>query len=101
MLAYAERDGCKGVIVKEFGVANKLYMRGSDVVDRLDDGTLTEEEYTRAHEIVFEKGKGRVAGFMTTLDVLETDIFGIHIKGVPETQEVIRRWFTEILQSNN
>lgn len=97
MFAYAERDGCKGVIVKEFGTADRFFMSGSDVVDRLDDGTLTEEEYTRSYEIVFEKGKDRAAGFLTTIDVLETEIFGIHIRGVPETEEVIRTWFTEIL----
>ncbi len=97
MLAYAERDGCKGVIVKEFGVIDRFFMRGSDVVDRLDNGTLTEEEYTESHRIVLEKGKDKVAGFMTTIDILDTEIYGIRIRGIPETQEVIREWFTEKL----
>lgn len=97
VLAYAKRDNCKGIIIKEFGAADRFFMKGSDVVDRLDDGTLTEEEFTRAHKIVFEKGKDRAVGFITAIDVLETEIFGVHIRGIPETQELIKRWFTEIL----
>lgn len=97
MLAFAERDSCKGVIIKEFGVADRFYMKGSELADRLVEGTLTEEKYTRAHEIVFEKGKDKVAGFMTVLDVLETDFYGTHLRIAPKTQELIRKWFTEIL----
>jgi hypothetical protein len=97
MLAYAERDGCRGIIVTEFGVADRFYMKGSELADRVDEGMLTKEDYTRAHEIVFEKGEDKVAGFMTIIDNLDTEFYGTHLKAVPETQELIRRYFTEIL----
>ncbi len=97
-LAQAERDNCKGIMLTEFGMGDRFVMRGSDVVDLIDDGTITEEEFTRAHEIVFEKGGDRAVGFITTIDVLETEVPGVHIRGIPETEELIRRWFTEILK---
>jgi len=96
-LAQAERDNCKGVMFTEFGMGDRFVMRGSDVVDLIDDGTITEEEFTRAHEIVFEKGGDRAVGFITTIDVLETEVPGVHIRGIPETEELIREWFKEIL----
>ena len=99
--ARAERDNCKGIMLTEFGMGDRFVMRGSDVVDLIDDGTITEEEFTRAHEIVFEKGKDMAVGFITTIDVLETEIetefFEVHIRGIPETEELIREWFKEIL----
>ena len=91
-LAQAERDGVKGVIITEFGVMH--------VFDR---GTWNEEEVARAYEIVLEKGKGKVAGFIA-FNFLEIELSGkvppeflVHLKGSPKTEEVIRRWFREIL----
>lgn len=87
-LAQAERDGCKGLIITEFGV--------------LDGMLVTQEESARAHEIVLEKASkyDKVFGYFANSDFL-----GLEIQGVPEfsieenlkTQEVIREWFTEIL----
>jgi len=88
MLAQAERDGCKGVIIPEFGV--------------LDGHFLSKEESARAHEIVLEIGSkyDKVFGFFANSDFL-----GLNLPGVPEfsfeenlkTQEVIRRYFREVL----
>jgi hypothetical protein len=84
MLAKAERDGCKGVIITEFGV--------------LMDGPWNEEEVARAHEIVLEKGKDRVLGFFAfRFYFLEVDLPGMLIEENLNTQEVIGEWFTEIL----
>jgi hypothetical protein len=87
-LAQAERDGCKGLIITEFGV--------------LDGMLVTQQESARAHEIVLEKANrhDKIFGFFANSDFL-----GLEIQGVPEfsieenlkTQEVITRYFTEIL----
>jgi len=87
-LAQAERDSCKGIIITEFGV--------------LDGMLVTQQESARAHEIVLEKASkdDRIFGFFANSDFL-----GLEIQGVPEfsieenlkTQEVIKRYFTEIL----
>ena len=103
MLALAERDNCKGVIIQEFGVGERFFMSGSDVVDMLDTGWLSEEELARALEIVFEKGKDKSVGFIVAnpLGGEVPSLPGlpkIYIEGVSETEEeVIRRYFTEIL----
>ena len=82
-LAQAKRDGCKGVILSEFGVLHK--------------GSLTEKEIARAYEIVLEKGRDKVVGFITM------NFLGVELPGMPpveeyiETTEVIKEWFTEIL----
>ncbi|UZE93014.1 MAG: hypothetical protein IB617_02540 [Candidatus Nealsonbacteria bacterium] len=84
MLAKAERDGCKGVIITEFGV--------------LMGGPWNEEEIARAYEIVLEKGKDKVVGFFAfRFYFLEVDLPGFFIEQNPKTKEVIKRWFTEIL----
>ena len=83
MLALAERDGCKGVIVTEFGV--------------LMGGRWSEEEIARAYEIVLEKGKDKIVGFFAfRFYFLEVDLPGVLIEENLKTQEVIKRWFTEI-----
>jgi len=83
-LAKAERDGCKGVIITEFGV--------------LMGGPWNEEEIARAYEIVLEKGKDKIVGFFAfRFYFLEVDIPGMVIEENPKTVEVIKRWFTEIL----
>lgn len=100
MLALAERDNCKGVIIKEFGVGDRFFMTESGVVDLLDMGLWSEEELARASEIVFEKGKDRVVGFIAAnfLGGEVPGMPGVYIKGVSKTEEeVIRKWFTEIL----
>ncbi len=85
MLAKAERDGVKGVMITEFGV--------------LMNGSWSEEEVARAYEIVLEKGKDRgVAGYFAfRFDFLEVDLPGLFIKENLKTQEVIKKYFTEIL----
>jgi len=92
VLAQAERDGVKGVMITEFGVMHVF-----------DQGSWNEEEVARAYEIVLEKGKGKVAGFIA-FNFLEIELSGnvppeflVHLKGSPKTEEVIRRWFREIL----
>lgn len=82
-LAQSERDNCKGIIITEFGVG-----RG---------GSWSEEEIARAHEIVLEKGKGRVVGFFVNSDFLGEDLPGWFIEEDLKTEEVIRRYFREIL----
>jgi hypothetical protein len=85
-LAQAERDGCKGVIITEFGV--------------LDGHFLSKEESARAHEIVLEKGKDKVVGFFANSDFLGGDISGIPGWPIEEnlkTEAVLREWFIEIL----
>ncbi len=89
-LSFAERDNCKGVMITEFYGTS---MRESAWSEELD---------ARANEIVLEKGKGKVVGFFA-LDFLGLSFFGEEIPGLPipektlKTQEVIRRYFTEIL----
>lgn len=83
VLALAERDNCKGVIITEFSI--------------MEGGPWSEEEIARAHEIVLEKGKDKVAGFFA-LDFLEVELPGIPLqKEALKTEEVIRRWYKEIL----
>ncbi|MFH1445327.1 MAG: hypothetical protein ABIF08_02485 [Nanoarchaeota archaeon] len=89
-LGFAERDNCKGVIITEFYGTSLRELGWSEELD------------ARAHEIVLEKGKDTVAGFFV-LDFLELSFLGEDIPGLhgPEesskTEEVIRRWFTELL----
>lgn len=103
MLALAERDGCKGVIIKEFGVMDRFFVSGPDVVNLLNTGWLSEEELARALEIVLEKGKDRAVGFIgaNMLGGELTPFPGmpeVYIEGVSKTEEeVIRRYFKEIL----
>lgn len=84
-LAQAERDGCKGVIITEFGV--------------LDGMHLSEEESARAHEIVLEKAKDydKVFGFFANSDFLGAEVPGWYLEENLKTQEVIKTYFTEIL----
>lgn len=84
ILAKAERDGCRGVIITEFGVGSTW--------------SWSEEEIARAYEIVLEKGKDKVVGFFAfRFNFLEVDIPGMIVKENLKTQEVIKRYFTEIL----
>lgn len=84
VLVLAERDGCKGVIISEFGV--------------LGGGPWSEEEIAKAYEIVLEKGKDDVVGFFAFTEYfLGLDLPGMVIKENPKAQEVIKRYFTEIL----
>jgi len=76
VLGFAERDNAKGVMVTEFGV----WEWGSG---------HSEEDVARAHEIVLERGENKVVGFFA-LNFMGTEIFG-------KTEEVIRRWYREIL----
>ena len=87
VLSFAERDNVKGVMVTEFGA--------------WDWGPgHSEEEVARAFEIVFERGENKVVGFFA-LD----PPFGMGAPGTGEQgwairgkiEEVIRRWYTEIL----
>jgi len=99
-LAHAKRDNCKGVIIDEFGVMDRFFPTGSGVADVLEEGWLSEEELARAFEIVFEKGKDRIDGFIVAnfLGMEVPGMPGVYVKGVSETEkEVIRKWFTEIL----
>ena len=83
-LALAEKDGCKGIMISEFGV--------------LDEESLSEEEIARAYEIVLERGKDEVVGFFAFSDsLLGLDLPGMVVEENPKAQEVIREWFTEIL----
>ena len=99
-LAHAERDNCRGVIIDEFGVMDRFFPSGSGVGDVLEEGWLSEEELARALEIVFEKGKDKVDGFILAnfLGMEVPGMPGVFVKGASETEkEVIRRWFREIL----
>ena len=83
VLALAEKDNVKGVMISEFGI--------------LDEESLSEEEIATAFEIVRERGKDRVVGFIA-LNFLEEELPGMppfkeHVK----TTEVIKKWFTEVL----
>jgi len=93
IIGLAERDNCKGVMISEFyGLLPGKWEKNS----------WSEEKEARAHEIVLRKGKGKVDGFFA-LDFLELSFLGEDIPGLsgPEesskTEEVIRKWFTEIL----
>jgi len=89
-LSFAERDGVKGVMISEFYGTSMRELAWSEELD------------VRAHEIILEKGKDKVDGFFA-LDFLGLSFFGEEIPGLPapektlKTQEVIRRYFTEIL----
>lgn len=99
-LALAERDGCKGIIIDEFGVLDRFFPDGPGVGDVLEKGWLGEEELARALEIVFEKGSDKAVGF-NVANFLEMEVPGmpgVFVKGVSETEkEVIKEWFTETL----
>ena len=99
-LAHAERDNCKGIIIDEFGVMDRFFPAGSGVGDVLEEGWLSEEELARALEIVFEKGKDRVDGFIVAnfLGMEVPGMPGVYVEGVSEIEkEVIRKWFRENL----
>jgi len=86
--ALAERDGCKGIIISEFGV--------------LDTGsTLSDEEGARAHEIVLEKASGHddVFGLFVFQEFLGVQVSGSPVHFFEEsikTGEVIKKWFKEV-----
>ena len=84
VLTLAEKDGCKGVMITEFGV--------------LEGGPWSEEEIARAYEIVLEKGKDEVVGFFAFSEFfLGFDLPGWSIEENLKTQDVIKKYFTEIL----
>ncbi len=93
IIGFAERDNVKGIMITEFyGLLPGAWEKNS----------WSEEKEARAHEIVLEKGKGKVVGFFA-LDFLGMSFFGGEKIGLPvsentsQTQEVIKRYFTEIL----
>ena len=86
VLAWAERDNCKGVMVTEFGAWGLLEMYGGP--------GCSEEEAARAHEIVLERGKGKINGFFA-LNIPGGAVWGMEISG--KTEEVFRKWYREIL----
>jgi hypothetical protein len=94
ILRYAERDNCTGVMITEF------YGR---LPGKWEKEAWSEETEARAHEIVLEKGKDKVDGFFA-LDFVGLSFFGEEIPGMPvperssKTEEVVRRWFTGILE---
>ena len=103
MLAQAKRDNCKGIIISEFGVMDRFFTKGAGIGDVLKEGWMSEEELARAHEIVFEKAEGKVAGFMVASPPLgEGEVPGmpgVYMKAVSGAEEkVIRKWFREILK---
>jgi len=95
MLGLAERDNCEGVMITEF------YGR---LPARWEGRAWNEEKEARAHEIVLEKASkyDKVVGFFA-LDFLGLSFFGGEKIGLPvsentlKTQEMIKRYFTEIL----
>jgi len=95
MLSFVERDNCEGVMISEF------YGR---LPGDWEEREWNEEKEARAHEIVLEKGSkyDEVVGFFA-LDFLGMSFFGGEKIGLPvpentsQTQEVIKRYFTEIL----
>ncbi len=96
--ALAEKDNCK-VMITEFDVLHRFFMAEPGVVvDRLEDGSWSKEEFAKAYEIVLEKGEGKVAGFIAG-NFLEIEMSGvlININDTPKTKEVVKKWFTEIL----
>lgn len=95
IIGFAERDNVKGIMITEFyGLLPGAWERNS----------WNEEKEARAHEIVLEKGSkyDKVVGFFV-LDFLHLSLLGEDIPGLPgpeissKTQEVIKKWFTEIL----
>jgi len=95
MLSLAERDNCEGVIISEF------YGR---LPQDWEKRAWSEEKEARVHEIVLEKGSkyDEIVGFFA-LDFLGLSSFGGEKIGLPvpenslKTQEVIEKYFTEIL----
>lgn len=75
ILAFAEKDNVKGVMITEFGV--------------WEGDIRSEEDVARAHEIVLERGENKVVGFFVL------NLLGLEVSG--KTEEVIRRWYREIL----
>jgi len=92
-LKYAERDGCKGVMISEFY---------GNTPDSWEERAWNEEKEEITNKIVLEKGKDKVVGFFA-LDFIGLSFLGDDIPRLPDpkksskTEEVIRRWFTEIL----
>jgi hypothetical protein len=92
-LKFAQRDKCQGVMITEF------YGRLPYI---WEERAWNEEKEARVNEIILEKGKGRVVGFFA-LDFLGLSLLGDDIPRMPDpkkslkTQEVIKRYFTEIL----
>jgi hypothetical protein len=72
----AETDGCKGVMVTEFGTRESV------------PGMHSEEDPAGAHEIVLERGKGKAVGFFYFDEV--PGVFG-------EWEREIGRWYKEML----
>lgn len=100
MLATSKRDGCKGIIIDEFGVMNRFFVKGAGVGDVLEEGWMSEEELARAIEIVFEKGKDKAVGFMVAnfFEGEAPGMPGVYVKGISDVEkEVIKRWFRKIL----
>jgi len=105
--AWAKRDGCKGVMITEFGAF--LW----------EPNKHSEEDIARAHQIVLERGKDRAVGFFVLEFPPEPGCVNVSIEelelitgkseeeimakveelksSVGKTKEVIKRWFTEIL----
>jgi hypothetical protein len=79
-LYIAEKNGCKGVMVTDFGAF--------EWESRWGEPLRSEEDIARAYEIVFEKGKGKVNGYFY-FDKLP-GVFG-------KTEEVVSRWYKEML----
>lgn len=80
-LSFAERDNLKGVMFTES--ATFWWMR----MEKIKPGH-SEEEVTRAHEIVLERGKDKAVGFFYFDEV--PGVFG-------DWEKVISRWYKEIL----
>lgn len=95
VLALAERDNCK-VMITEFGVMGRFFLTESGVLDKLEEGSwISREEHARAYEIVLEKGKDKVDGFIAYnfLGGEVPGMPGVYVKGAPKTVDVIGRWF--------
>jgi len=93
ILGFAQRDNCKGVMITEFyGLLPGTWEKNS----------WSEEKEARAHKIVLEKGKDKVDGFFA-LDFLELSFLREDTPGLSgpkessKTEEMIKKWFTEIL----
>jgi hypothetical protein len=79
---FAERDGVKGVMITEFGIAvkeNKKY--------------LSEEDYVKSFQIIFEEGNGKISGYFVT-DM--PDFLGPPLRG-SQREESIKEWYRERL----
>jgi len=79
VLNWASRDGVSDVLFAEFGVWGGAL-------------SLSEEEKAEVHKIIFEKGKGRVKGFIALDPPMDLDR---PLKGT-KTLEEIKRGFGEI-----